>query len=408
MRKFLGICLLAAVVGGPATAAGPAGQQTSPAAKVQQAWLTAAVSVDLAVDLQTITFGPPPPVTVGTTVTLSASASSGLPVSFSSDTPPVCTVSGSAVATLAPGTCTITASQPGGPNPDRDDPPYEAAPDVTQSFQVQAPPAAQTITFRQPPPVTAGMPVTLSASASSGLPVSFSSDTPPVCTVSGSAVATLAAGTCTITASQAGTAGATASITSAGSPGYAAAPDVSRSFQVNPVQVRPAAQRITFGPPSAVTAGMPVTLSASASSGLPVSFTSDTPSVCTASGSAVTTLAAGTCTITASQAGGTGYAAAPEVSRSFQVNLVTSKKEGIPVIVLAAVILAAVTAAAATTAVRRRLRSRPLPAPSVRTVPDAGPTGLVHVHATGTGPSHTVSIQPDRGASTTTMEEARP
>jgi hypothetical protein len=139
-----------------------------------------------------------------------------------------------------------------------------------------------------------------------------------------------------------------------------------------------------------------------------VSFTSDTPSVCTASGSAVTTLAAGTCTITASQAGGTGYAAAPEVSRSFQVNLVTSKKEGIPVIVLAAVILAAVTAAAATTAVRRRLRSRPLPAPSVRTVPDAGPTGLVHVHATGTGPSHTVSIQPDRGASTTTMEEARP
>jgi hypothetical protein len=206
----------------------------------------------------------------------------------------------------------------------------------------------------------------------------------------------MAAGLCTVTASQ------------AGGGGYAAAPEVSRSFQVNPVRGGPGAQTITFGPPPPVTAGVPVTLSASASSGLPVSFTSDTPSVCTASGSAVTTLAAGTCTITASQAGGTGYAAAPEVSRSFQVNLVTSKKEGIPVIVLAAVILAAVTAAAATTAVRRRLRSRPLPAPSVRTVPDAGPTGLVHVHATGTGPSHTVSIQPDRGASTTTMEEARP
>ena len=79
--------------------------------------------------------------------------------------------------------------------------------------------------------------VTLSAHASCGLPVSFSSGTPSVCTVKGSTVTTVAAGPCTITASQGGSAR------------YKAAPDVSRSFQVNPVDPRSAGQTITFGPP---------------------------------------------------------------------------------------------------------------------------------------------------------------
>ena len=291
--RFLGICLLAAVVGGPASLAGGVYQETSPSAKVQNAWLTASVG-----EAQTITFGQPPDVSVGAPVTLSASASSGLPVSFSPDTTPVCTVAGSAVTTVAAGTCTITASQGGGLS---DRTLYAAAPDVTQSFQVNA--AGQTITFGQPPDVSVGAPVTLSASASSGLPVSFSPDTTPVCTVAGSAVTTVAAGTCTITASQGGSAR------------YAAAPDVTQSFQVNA-----AGQTITFGQPPDVTVGAPVTLSASASSGLPVSFSPDTTPVCTVAGSAVTTVAAGTCTITASQGGSARYAAAPDVSRSFQVN----------------------------------------------------------------------------------------
>src|SRR5271165_1997672 len=266
LSRFLGICLLAAVVGGPASLAGGVFQQTSPSAKVQNAWLTASVG-----EAQTITFGQPPDVSVGAPVTLSASASSGLPVSFSPDTTPVCTVAGSAVTTVAAGTCTITASQGGGFS---DRTLYAAAPDVTQSFQVNA--AGQTITFGQPPDVSVGAPVTLSASASSGLPVSFSPDTTPVCTVAGSAVTTVAAGTCTITASQGG--GFSDRTL------YAAAPDVTQSFQVNA-----AGQTITFGQPPDVSVGAPVTLSASASSGLPVSFSPDTTPVCTVAGSAVTT-----------------------------------------------------------------------------------------------------------------------
>jgi hypothetical protein len=125
-------------------------------------------------------------------------------------------VSGTTVSTTAPGTCAITASQGG-------DSTYAPAPDVRRSFQVHAGYKPQTITFRQPPGVRAGVPATLLASATSGLPVLFGSDTPKVCTVQSSTVVTLAHGTCTITASQGGSAV------------YAPAPNVQRSFPVNPV-----------------------------------------------------------------------------------------------------------------------------------------------------------------------------
>jgi hypothetical protein len=63
----------------------------------------------------------------------------------------------------------------------------------------------------------------------------------------------------------------------------------------------------------------PFGISATASSGLTVSLASLTGSVCTISGSTVTLLKAGTCTLQASQAGNGNYNAAPSVSRSFAV-----------------------------------------------------------------------------------------
>jgi hypothetical protein len=377
--RFLGICLLAAVVGGPASLAGGAYQQTSPSGKGQNAWLTAFVSVVGAAD--TITFVPVANQIVGATVTVSASASSGLPVSFSSDTPSVCTVADATVTTIAVGPCTIIGYD-------------NKHGQATLSFQVQA---AQTITFGPLADVTVGVPVTVSASASSGLPVSFSSGTSQVCTVAGATVTTVAAGLCTITASQGGSAR------------YAAAPDVSRSFQVNPVKAGSAAQTITFGQPPDARVGAPVTVSASASSGLPVSFSSDTSQVCTVAGATVTTVAAGLCTITASQGGSTRYAAAPDVRQSFQVTLGASQVAGVRIILLAAVILAA--AAATLVMRRRRLRSHPRPAPpapNVRAVPDTGPPTLVSVHNTGTEATLTVRIEPSPGASITTIKEAKP
>jgi hypothetical protein len=60
-------------------------------------------------------------------------------------------------------------------------------------------------------------------------------------------------------------------------------------------------------------------ITVSASSGLAVTRTSTTASICTVSGSTVTLVAAGTCSITASQAGDTNFVAATSVTRTFQV-----------------------------------------------------------------------------------------
>lgn len=80
-------------------------------------------------------------------------------------------------------------------------------------------------------------------------------------------------------------------------------------------------QTITFGPLNDVSAGAaPFTITATASSGLTVSFASTTPSVCTVAGTTVTIVATGTCSITASQAGSSTFAAATTVTESFTVH----------------------------------------------------------------------------------------
>jgi len=63
----------------------------------------------------------------------------------------------------------------------------------------------------------------------------------------------------------------------------------------------------------------PFTVTASVSSGLASVFTTLTPAACTVSGSQVSLVAAGTCTIAANQAGTSNYNAAPQVTRSFTV-----------------------------------------------------------------------------------------
>ena len=80
----------------------------------------------------------------------------------------------------------------------------------------------QIITFDNPGTQTVGAPMTLSATANSGLAVSFTSTTPSVCTVSGMTAAFGTAGTCTIDASL------------ASNNTYSAASQVAQSFTVNP------------------------------------------------------------------------------------------------------------------------------------------------------------------------------
>jgi hypothetical protein len=139
----------------------------------------------------------------------------------------------------------------------------------------------------------------VSASASSGLPVSFGAS--GSCTISGASVHLTGAGSCTITASQ------------AGNGSYDPAPSVARSFTI-----AKASQTINFAALANKTFGdSDFAVSASASSGLAVSFGAS--GNCTISGATVHLTGAGSCTITASQAGNASYDPAPSVARSFAI-----------------------------------------------------------------------------------------
>jgi hypothetical protein len=146
-------------------------------------------------------------------------------------------------------------------------------------------------------------PPALVATASSGLTVVFTSTTLSTCTVSGTTLTLVTAGTCIIDASQ---------------PGggiYAAAVTVSRVITISF-----ATQTITFASPGRQTLGTtPAALVATSTSGLTVTLLSTTPSTCSVSGTTLTLVAAGTCIIDASQSGNSIYAAATTVSQVFTI-----------------------------------------------------------------------------------------
>jgi hypothetical protein len=62
---------------------------------------------------QIVLFNPVNPQASGSTLSVTATASSGLPIALSSATPAVCTVAGATATMLAAGTCSLIASQPG-------------------------------------------------------------------------------------------------------------------------------------------------------------------------------------------------------------------------------------------------------------------------------------------------------
>jgi CSLREA domain-containing protein len=168
------------------------------------------------------------------------------------------------------------------------------------SFTLNVSKGDQTISFAPLADKTFGDPdFNVNATASSGLPVSFSAS--GNCAVNVNTVHLASAGSCTITASQ------------AGDTDYNAAPNVARSFTT-----AKANQTITFGPLTNKTVGDPdFNVSASASSGLVVSF--GATGNCIISTGTVHITGAGSCTITASQAGDTNYNAAANVPQSFTI-----------------------------------------------------------------------------------------
>ena len=291
---------------------GDGGHQAAP--RVQQSF---AIGGPPVASVQSVTFTTAPPAGAmvgGSAYTVGAAASSGLAITFSVDAPSagVCAVSGSTVSFTGAGTCTIDANQAGNPG-------YQAAPQVQQSFTVAL--ATQTIGFTSAPPagaIVGGSGYTVTASATSGLAVAFAltGGSSGVCTLSGSTISFVGAGTCTVNADQ------------AGNGSYQAAPQAQQSFTVAAAAPPKSAQSITFtsaAPSGAVVGGAAYHATANASSSLAVTFTvtAGSAGVCALSGSTVSLVGVGTCTINANQPGNGSYLAAPQVQQSFTVGLAT-------------------------------------------------------------------------------------
>jgi uncharacterized repeat protein (TIGR02543 family) len=231
------------------------------------------------------TFGDPP-------IPLVASVSSGLPVTFNVISG-LATVSNNVLVLTGAGAVTVEADQSG-------DASFGAATPVDISFNVAR--AGQSISFAPVPGQSAdASPFSLTATASSGLPVYFSILSGPAL-LNSNVVTVLGAGTVTINAWQ------------PGDSNYSPALTVQQSFAVVAVP-----QTISFGALSQQTMGdAPFPLTATASSGLPVNF-AIVSGPATLSGNIVTLTGGGTVTVSASQPGDNIYAAATPVTQAFFV-----------------------------------------------------------------------------------------
>ncbi|MGD8683462.1 MAG: hypothetical protein PVG27_05920, partial [Chloroflexota bacterium] len=122
---------------------------------------------------------------------IAATASSGLPVSIEAEGP--CRVRDGSLSLLGAGLCTITATQPG-------DADWARALPVSTTVRIGR--GQQSITVEPIPGAVVGEATLIQASADSGLPVAFAATGP--CAIEEGRLVPSGAGTCVLTASQAG------------------------------------------------------------------------------------------------------------------------------------------------------------------------------------------------------------
>jgi hypothetical protein len=242
---------------------------------------------------QSINFAAIPNQTYSTSpVTLVATSSVGLPVTFSVNSGPA-TINGNKLSVTGVGIISVVASQAGNGN-------YLAA-SATNNFTVGR--ASQTIQFAALPNTSfTTNKIALNATASSGLNVGFSVGSGPAVVV-GNQLTLTGVGTVSIIASQAGDAN------------YLAATPTTNTFAVTKV-----GQTITFaGLPNTTFSTNKITLNATSSSGLPVSFQlSSGPASIT--GNQLTLSGVGSVSVMAIQAGDANFLAAPPVTNTFAVS----------------------------------------------------------------------------------------
>lgn len=222
--------------------------------------------------------------TQGATYELEATASSNLPVYYTSSNENIVRIENNKFIVVGAGEVTITAKQDGNLN-------YEPATPVSKTITIAK--LDQTISWNQEfaADLTIGNIIELSAVASSGDVVAFSSSNEAVATISGNVLTIVGIGETTITASQ------------AGNNNYNAAANVAKTLSIAKLN-----QTITWNQDLAgLMIGNTETLNATASSGLEITYSSDNDAVASINGSTITVNSDGTVTITATQAGNDTY-----------------------------------------------------------------------------------------------------
>jgi hypothetical protein len=228
---------------------------------------------------------------------LNASATSGLPVVYTSSDPQVATVNGNVLTMVGWGQAIITASQNGNEI-------FASALSVEQIVVVNR--LDQEVVFN---PLDKKIffydgDFPLDATASSGEPISFISDNPLVATINDNIVSITGAGVAIITAVQPG------------------------NDMYNPAQVQqnllvsaPYEQNVRFEPLGELNLDQsPIQLEAKSSSGLPVQFSTNDPAVATIVGDILILHSEGETTVTASQPGNNFFQPAPGVEHPLVVS----------------------------------------------------------------------------------------
>ena len=115
-----------------------------------------------------------------------------------SATPTVCYPVGTYITVISGGICTLNYSTPASST-------YLASDVYPLTFEITR--STQTVAFTAVPPAPiAGKTLNLSATSTSGLPITFQSDSPSICSVNGSSLNLLKSGSCVVEAVQSGSA----------------------------------------------------------------------------------------------------------------------------------------------------------------------------------------------------------
>ena len=242
----------------------------------------------------------------GSTLNLSslATASSGLTVGFTSTTTSICTVSDTTVTYVGAGKCRIVASQSG-------DASYDPAPNVAREITVNR--GTQNTLTISSTTGTYGTELVLTTSGGSGTGiVSYAIDTNSLlgtatgCSITSDGLVSTSTGKCAVIA------------TKSDDVNY-----LSKTSASTLITLQKAAQTISFVPiagSGTLLQGGTVTASAQASSGLSVTISSDTQTKCTVSGTTVSLVADGICTLRGTQTGNSNFNAATAVTTSFEIS----------------------------------------------------------------------------------------